>query len=425
MLLCLLVWPGTTSVWANDVSGTLHITVAVNDKPTVAEVRVTKHGAAGYVYWTIYQKGGPALQTPLDIPLPAGAYDIYVKPAFGRRTLSMPKEKTVSLTIEADKQQRETINFQSAHLTVSAREAGGRGLSNAAIGIINGWEPNKLPSLHSRHLPAEFAIAPGKHTIVVEDSKTRARKQVRIDVVAGQTLDQNVAFDKADVGFLAVNLMKDGKPVAPRDFNRYAIVAIISATTQKPVHPLSGGYGNPSVLPSGLYDIVVHMSALGAGDQKFGNIQIDRGKRVVRRVTIHQPGTLKITAKWTHQPLNIVACARYYNPFNPARLGALMGGHSVSRGKCLSPVAHMAAWISSPGRNDGNIAKIISAPSGSKYRSYLNIDPSLISLSAGTYDIAVWPRNHRELMQTLKGMKITAGEILKKNLEFRWPSKKK
>ncbi len=391
----------------------------------MAEVKVTKHGAAGYVYWTIYQKGGPALQTPLDIPLPAGAYDVYVKPVFDRRTFSMLEEKVISLAIEAGQQRRETINFQVAHLTVSARQAGGAGLSNAGIGIGKGWEPIKPPSLHNRQMPAAFAIAPGKHTVVVESPETRTRKQVRIDVAAGQAFDQIVVLDKAEVGTLEVNIVKDGKPVAPRDFNQYATVTINSTTTQKQVRPLSGGYGKPSVLPSGMYDVIVHMSALGSGDRKFENVRIDSGKSVVRRVNIHQPGTLKITAKWTHQPLNIVACARYYNPLNPARLGALMGGHSVSRGKCLSPVVYMAAWISSPGRNDGNIAKIISAPSGNKYKSYLNIDPSLVHLTAGLYDISVWPRDHRDLMQTLKGVKIAAGEVLQKNLEFRWPSEKK
>ena len=401
------------------------MTVAVNDKPAVAEVRVTKHGAAGYVYWTIYQKGGPALQTPLDIPLPAGAYDVHVKPVFDRQTFSMLEAKSVSLTIEAGKQARETVNFQVAHLTVSARQAGGADLGNAGIGIGKGWEPKKLPSLHNRQMPAAFAIAPGKHTIVVEDPKTRTRKQARIDAAAGQNLDQIVVLDKAEVGTLEVDIVKDGAPVAPRDFNRYATVTIVSATTQKEVRPLSGGYGNPAVLPSGMYNVIVHMSALGGSDQKFDNIRIDSGKTVVRRVAIRQPGTLKITAKWTHQPLNIVACARYYNPLNPARWGSLMGGHSASRGKCLSPVVSMAAWISSPGRSDGNIAKIMSAPSGKEYKSYRNIDPSLVKLTAGLYDIAVWPRDHRELMQTLKGVKITAGGVLEKNLEFRWPSEKK
>ena len=155
------------------------MTVTVNDKPAVAEVKVTKHGGAGYVYWTIYQKGGPALQTPLDIPLPAGAYDVHVKPVFDRRTFSMLEAKSVSLTIEADKQRRETVNFQVAHLTVSARQAGGAGLSNAGIGIGKGWEPKKLPALHNRQMPAAFAIAPGKHTIVVEDPNTRTSKQAR------------------------------------------------------------------------------------------------------------------------------------------------------------------------------------------------------------------------------------------------------
>ena len=191
LLLCLLVSPGITSAWANDVSGSLHIAVAVNDKPTVAEVKVTKHGATGYVYWTIYQKGGPALQMPLDIPLPAGAYDVYVKPVFDRRTFSMLEAKSVSLTIEAGKQRREAINFQVAHLTVSVREAGGADLSNAGIGIGMGWEPKKLPSLHNRQMPAAFAIPPGKHTIVLEDPKTRAGKQVRIDVAAGQNSRPN------------------------------------------------------------------------------------------------------------------------------------------------------------------------------------------------------------------------------------------
>jgi len=247
----------------------------------------------------------------------------------------------------------------------------------------------------------------------------------RTEVAVGQTREPTAVPDQAPAGTLKINLLLDGRPVAPRDFNHHAAVTVFAAGTASRVRPLSGGYGYPSVLPSGTYDVVVRLRALGAGERKFSDIRIDGGNTIVRQVDIPRTGTLKITARWTDQPLNIVACARYYNPFNPARWGALMGGHSVSRGKCLSPAVYLTAWISSPGRSDGNIARISAARSGSASNSDPIVDFSNITLVAGIYDISLWPIGRRELAQTLAGVTIAPGELLHKELEFRWPEAKK
>jgi len=85
--------------------------------------------------------------------------------------------------------------------------------------------------------------------------------------------------------------------------------------------------------------------------------------------------------------------------------------------------------ISSPGRSDGNVArmdglisKVNKNPDG-KIAVGENIE--FIDIEAGVYDIGLWPVGHRELEQTLKGVEITSGGMTERKLEFRWPGKKK
>ncbi len=251
---------------------------------------------------------------------------------------------------------------------------------------------------------------------------------------------RNHATDaKEGVGLLHLRILMEGKPIPfeigwtspARGFlsDEY----LFSSETGEAVTPLTGTYVQPMKLRAGAYDLKVRLRAVGSKDIVIKRVVIRNGETVAKTVDFHQPGVLNIMARWIHQPINVIACAEYYNPINPGRLGALMGGGSGaggrSRGDCLDPNVYLAVLISSPGRSDGDVARL----DGLKSKTNKNADGKIavgenieaIKIEAGVYDIAFWPVGHRELQQTLKGIEIASGETTEKKLEFRWPEKKK
>jgi len=256
------------------------------------------------------------------------------------------------------------------------------------------------------------------------------------DAYVSGTLRNRAQAASEGEGFLHLRVLINGRPIPfeigwtspARGF--LSEEYLFSSDTGKAVVPLTGTYVQPMKLRVG---VKVHERAVGGKDIVIKRIAIRKGEKVEKTVDIHQPGVLNIMARWTGQPLNILACAEYHNPVNLARLGALMRGGSGaggrSRGDCLDPKVSLAATISSPGRSDGNVArmdglisKVNKNPDG-KIAVGENIE--YIDIEAGVYDIGLWPVGHRELEQTLKGVEITSGGITERKLEFRWPGKKK
>jgi len=234
-------------------------------------------------------------------------------------------------------------------------------------------------------------------------------------------------------GFLHLRILMNGKPVPfeigwtspARGF--LSEQNLYLSETEKPIAPLSGTNTQPMKLRVGIYDLKVHERAVGGQDIVIKGIDVRKGEIVERTVEIDQPGELDIMARWTHQPLNILACAKFNNPVNFGRLGALMGGGSGaggrSRGDCLDPNVHLAARVSSPGRNDGDIAKTVYLTGKTNKATGDNI--GFINIKASVYDIAFWPVGHPELEQTLKDVRIMSGEVTQRKLMFRWSGKKK
>jgi hypothetical protein len=407
-ILCffLLATSATVTVQASDIKSGLNITVTVNGRPTVAEVTLLKHGKSSYVYTTLYQPGGPALQTPLDIELPAGVYDVRVKPAFVDEAVqSQLKEKRLSLTVEEARKVTKTVDFPTARLSVSAREDGGAALASGAIAIGKGWVSTVTGGRYMP-LPAKFELAPGKYTIQVENQSNKVRSHAQIQLVAGQDLNQVLVLDKSQMGSLQIELLKDGKALTSDEANRYATVTISATKTHKPVQPLSGGYGRPSLLPSGSYDVLIHMLVLGAKDKTLRGIRIGDGQKVVRSVVLPPTGSLKLPARWTQQPINLMACAHYYNPFE--HLGGLMGGSSGSRGSCYDPVVGAL-----------NVRLVRTDRSDESLKINMHGEDKLVV--PGTYDITVWPYDTPELSRTIKDVNIIADKLTEKTLEFPWP----
>lgn len=97
-------------------------------------------------------------------------------------------------------------------------------------------------------------------------------------------------------------------------------------------------------------------------------------------------------------------CMHYYNPLNKAHLGALMGGPSVSPGKCA----------------DSQIRELIIHVTDNQGRQLEQTTTRDLRLLPGRYNIEVWPKGYRGLKQTLKDIKITAHAHLQKQLTFQW-----
>ncbi|HKI61387.1 MAG TPA: hypothetical protein VKA31_03750, partial [Mariprofundaceae bacterium] len=387
--------------------GNINLSITVNREPVRAEIKVVKLGETRYVYWTHYQPGGPALPSPIQLTLPAGTYDIHIKPDGPNLFI----EKTMALEIKSGGTLDKSINLQAGHLEVDA-QAGAQAVK-APISILQHGVPLIGAPGSFVYTPFNADLAPGHYTLVVTNPKDRWKESVEIRIDAEKTAKKTVIFSKQHAGFIKIRLLMDGQEIPSETFTSFADVKVLDAGNQKEVVPISGGYGAPALLPSGTYDIHVTQHVIGGSKTVFKAIRIVDGQTVDKSVTIPGSGELKLAGRWTHQPTNLADCAHYNNPFNAAHLGALMGGPSVSRGKCLDPVVQkMTMWVSTPGRNDGNVGKI---------EGY-NVPRKLI---AGMYDITVWPVDHRELAQTLKGVEIPSGGVVQKELNFRWPDQKR
>ena len=409
-LSALLLCVGSTASRAAPAQGSLALTVLINNSPARARIRVNRSGGLQQVWSSLYKHGGPALQTPLTIPLPAGSYDVLVTADPGKGIESHLRQRTLPVRVVTGQQHRERVNFPVAHLRVGV-DAGDSGdgspLKGAALAIAPGWLDEVTGSRYQK-LPFEFALSPGKYTLLVIDTRSRVRKLTQITLKPGQQLDQTVRLDPAHVGTLDIQLVMDGQPVPARDAARYVEVDIISSQTRQPVRPLSGGYGYPAVLPSGRYDVSVHSHSIGATLQQLKDIPVGNGQNVVRRITIQRPGTLVIHGRWHGQATNLADCTQYYNIFNKAHLGALMGGPSPSRGGCANPVVgNVVVRLSSDAAGDGDVTETSAA--------------GPLQLPPGNYTLAAWPADHPELRQTLERVRVSAGTTVEKTLNFRWP----
>jgi hypothetical protein len=417
-----------------DLNGKINLSISVNGKAVKTEIRVVKSGETRFAYWTQYQPGGPALPSPIQFALPTGIYDIHIKP-YGDNLFI---EKTITLEVKSGATINNSINLQTGHLEVHA-QAGSETL-NAPIGILQNGIPMRGDPRSIMYTPFNVDLAQGNYTLVVTNPKDRWKKSAEIRIKAESDTQKTFTFTRMHAGFIKLHLLMDGKPI-PFEFGwtsdtsgYFADANLLSSDTGESIAPIEAVQNDqPAKLGEGIYDLKVHERAVGGKDIVVNRIAVRAGETVEKTVEIRQPGALKIKARWTHQPLNLVACAEYHNPINLNRLGALMGGGSGaggrSRGDCFSPIVSLAASVSSPGRSDGNIAKETypkRAAAKSDHGQFSAGDSiEIIEIEPGVYDVTVWPVGHRELEQTLKDVAITAGGDVQRKLEFRWPDQKK
>jgi hypothetical protein len=385
----------------------INLTVTLNGEAVKAEIEAFRKGKAGIAYGSHYQPGGPALASPIHFSLPAGGYDLHIRP-YGK---SLFIDKTVALQVKAGEQLDRAIDLSSGHLEINT-ESGGETLSGK-VTILH--DDVLLPGSSgvSLYTPCSIDLAPGDYTVLVTNPQDRSQQSVAVTVKAMGETKKTITFDTLHAGYIDIHMLVNGTELPANVETTYASIEVVDADTQQVVMPINGGYGAVGRYPSGVYDIHVRQHVIGVPDTLFRAVHLGDGETVSENVTLPTPGELKLVGMWTHQPLNLADCARYNNPLNPDRLGSLMGGHSVSRGECLDPVVNsMTVWISTAGRADGNIARL------DKYSLPQKLIP-------GSYDITVWPEGHQELLQTIGHVTIKAGEVAEKHLDFHWPEKKK
>jgi len=403
-LLALLLHNAPAAASGTDAS--LLINISINGEPAAASVGAYPAGSSTH-HWADFIPDPSRSPSPLTMRLPAGNYQIHVRPrSRGESSTTLP-ERIIDLHLVPGQRRRLTVDFPAARLLVSARHADGSALSHAAVAVAPGWVTQVNGSRY-RPLPAEFILPAGKYTVLAIDTRTRQRSTQQLTAKAGQLLRPTLVIKAAHTGTLTLQLRMDGQTVPRSEQARYIQSDITTTTDHLQVRPLSGGYGQPMVLPAGSYDISVHFNTLGVAAQQLHAIRIADGQQLLRRIDTRRPGTLILHGRWTGQPMAIAACARHANIFDSAHLGALMGGHSPSRGGCPDPViGTLIATLSRHG-------------SGGPRLDGINAAGPLLLLP-GTYTITTWPQGQPALKQTLTDVDIAAGQTSEKTIQFRWP----
>ena len=423
---------------AMDSAGELRLTVVFNNRPIEALVVLRTGQKETFV---LQSNDGKMKQTPFDVTVAAGKYSLYVRADVYAGTKASPfqihtQTKALQIEIKAGKQLGKTINIPAGELRISAdtdtKNTAGMRLDISGASTFEGEMPgfNNISTTQGHlHLPVDIYVPPGSYHYQLQGSNIHRNITGNLKVIANKTLKKTLYLQDPVTGLLSIQIIKNGKPFSATDY-RYTPISLKSHNGDE-IIPFNGNDAHPMKLPVGVYDVILPDQAIGAAKELLTGIQIEKNRTTARTIIIPQAGTLNIKARWTHQPTDIGDCVHYYNPFNSAHLGALMGGHSVSRGKCYNDAVALAAQVSRAGQGTDNITLIKQMRSGSLTSTSLggkikNSEPvSSVSLAPGSYDITVWPVGNKALQKTLTNIVIKPGSVMQKELEFHWPQQTK
>jgi len=424
--------------------GLLQLGVLMDGKPVQASIKVTRPGNPNKVVLQTESipgaTGKQMKQTPFEVSLPVGKYDLYVHAELVSPLKIDMRTKPLPIVIKKDERLDKTLTIPTGRIQLSTTVVGKetKGIKIEMAGFNDGFQ--YFSSRGYLETPLDVTVPAGTYKLNAWNTEEKQTRTESVEIKAGSVITKSIDFDKLHAGYLKLNLVMGGKPI-PFEFGWTSPATdfvsdeyLSSSETGESVVPLAGGHnGQPMMLRVGGYDLKVHERAVGGKDIVLKGIAVREGETVEKTVEISQPGALNIMARWTHQPLNLAACAEYHNPINLNRLGALMGGGSGaggrSRGDCFSPIVSLAASVSSPGRSDGNIDKETYPKRAAAKNDHGQFSAGdsieIIEIEPGVYDVTVWPVGHPELDQTLKDVAITAGGDVQRELEFRWPDQKK
>jgi len=265
-------------------AGDINLSITMNKKPVKAEIKVVKSGESRIAFWTHYRSGGPALPSPIQFALPTGNYDIHIKP-YGD---SLFIEKTIALEVKSGATLNKSINLQAGHLEVDAQAGGGA--VKAPISILQDGVPLIGTPRSFAYTPFIGDLAPGNYTLVVTNPKDRWKESIALRIDAERGVKKTVTFSKRHAGFIRIHLLMEGQELPSATFTSFVNVKVFDAASQNEIAPISGFYGEPALLPSGIYDIHVTQHVIGGSETVFKAIRIVDDQTVDKSVNIPDSG---------------------------------------------------------------------------------------------------------------------------------------
>lgn len=367
-------------------------------------------------------------QTPFDVALPAGRYDLYVQARVSPLQVYM---QTVALpiVIKTGKRLEKTVIIPSGRLRISS-VINGVNIAGMSADISGGAAYKYKPSgfdgysiYKSLKTPFDIDVPPGKYKVKVRNPETRQVQNIDVFVKENSAVEKSLVFNKFHAGFLKVNLLVDGKKIPAKDFYKYAALTITSMTTSKQI---KSSLGDRERLASGDYDIVIHELAWGGSDTRLTGIKISDDKTTERTLVLQQPGELQLISRWQINKLEQAGCA-IMKPVVAAAVVPIytylymrgekmdLGEHN-DRAKCDPYVNPLLVTYTRLDKESNHISQPDNVYSVEYPAMKTRI--AAIRLVPGRYDLKLWPLKHKELQKTLKNIKVESNKAILKELVF-------
>ncbi len=422
---------------ARGKEGLLRLRVLMDGKPVKAAIKVARSDSGKVILQTESvhgQNGRHMQQTPFEVSLPAGKYNLYVS-IEPDTVLESPlkayiQTKALPIVIKNSERLGKTLTIPIAHLHLSA-SVGAKDAAGVKV-EMSGSNSDFRYFMISGTVEAPFddTLPAGKYRYTAWHYPSRQSQSAYIDLVAGKKSEKMLAFEKMHVGRLKLSVLMDGKIVPDKDFYKYASVKITSASTSKQVNPLPGGMGRYlTVLPSGTYDVQIHEKAWGNADIHLTGIKISDDETMERTITLQRPGELQLVSLWKTSKFNEAECA-VIKPLVTAMVIPIYAylyltdthlalGNSDNIAMCYPDINPMVVTYTRRDKKTNHST----APN----KVYSDEFPTMktrvaaIRLVPGMYDFSLWPLKHKELQTTLKNIKIEADKAVLKELVFKRP----
>lgn len=415
--------------------GGLKLRVLMSGKLIEAAVYVTQPGRMNQLVLQTKSRHSDTYehmkQTPFEVFLPAGRYDLYVQARVSPLQVYM-QTRALPVVIKAGKRLEKTVTIPSGRLLISSSIAG-ENISGMTVEISGGLSyRNKLPGFDgytiysSLKTPIDTDVPPGEYKIKVRNPETGQVQTSTAIIKENDTLEKSLVFDKFHAGYLTFNLLVDGKKIPAKDFYKYVALTITSTSTSKKITP---GSGNRLRLPSDVYDVVVHELAWGNADRHLSGIIISDDETTERSIILQQPGELQLVSRWRTSKFVDAECAVLKPILTAAVIPVyaylyltdthLAPDKSDEIAKChpdITPVVVSYTRLDRQSNYPIAPSKVYSA----EYPA-MKTRVAAIRLVPGLYDFSVWPLKHKELRQTLKNIRIDSDKAVLKELLFDLP----
>ncbi len=222
-------------------TGVLRIATLINGKPAPITYHIKPSGDRSLVPFYAPKRSGQGIQTPIDISLPTGAYQLGIQPVNSYGV----KQQRFNVEIKAGKIFTQKVTFQQLgklHFTVQDDRGDGKTVFRYFItkhgskrSIANG-DSDKLPQ-GTRLLPGRYDLHIvrinkffytgfyghkkyygneedirqdlGNHVLATEQEQVISD----INIQSGQTIEKHLVFRRIQSGFLNLSVKADSKPV--------------------------------------------------------------------------------------------------------------------------------------------------------------------------------------------------------------------